>query len=236
MVKICMDRGPCKKELHHLQLQVWELIDKPFGKNEEGIDFEEYIWHQLLAGMLFRFSTHTTAHKSFPIYQMDVKTTFLNGPLKEEVYIAQPDDFVDPDHPDKVYRLRKAPIGLNQAPEPTDIVMSSAEAEYMALFVSCAQVIWMRTQLKDYGFNYNKIPLYCESRVSIAISCKPCASTPVLSTSILDITLSRNRLQLRPERKRKCTHQVRFPSALEEKVHLNDVFQNVEHKLFKYSQ
>nr|GEV05910.1 uncharacterized mitochondrial protein AtMg00810-like [Tanacetum cinerariifolium] len=37
--------------------------------------------------------------------------------------------------------------------------MSSAEAKYVALFVSCAQVMWMRTQLKDYGFNYNKIPL-----------------------------------------------------------------------------
>ncbi|GJW48560.1 retrovirus-related pol polyprotein from transposon TNT 1-94 [Tanacetum coccineum] len=56
------------------------------------------------------------AHKSFPIYQMDVKTAFLNGPLKEEVYVAQPDRFVDPDHPDKVYRLRKALYGLKQAP------------------------------------------------------------------------------------------------------------------------
>nr|GEV60200.1 hypothetical protein [Tanacetum cinerariifolium] len=47
---------------------------------------------------------------------MDVKTTFLNGPLKEEVYIAQPEGFVDPDHPEKVYRLRKALYGLKQAP------------------------------------------------------------------------------------------------------------------------
>ncbi|GKF75559.1 retrovirus-related pol polyprotein from transposon TNT 1-94 [Tanacetum coccineum] len=47
------------------------------------------------------------AHKYFPIYQMDVKTAFLNDPLKEEVYVAQPDGFVDPDHPEKVYRLRK---------------------------------------------------------------------------------------------------------------------------------
>nr|GEZ84241.1 integrase, catalytic region, zinc finger, CCHC-type, peptidase aspartic, catalytic [Tanacetum cinerariifolium] len=57
-----------------------------------------------------------TAHKSFSIYQMDVKTTFLNGPLKEVVYVAQLDGFVDPDHPEKVYRLRKALYGLNQAP------------------------------------------------------------------------------------------------------------------------
>ncbi|GKF43702.1 hypothetical protein Tco_0130254 [Tanacetum coccineum] len=51
--------------------------------------------------------------------------------------------------------------------------MSSAEAEYVALSESCAQVIWMRTQLKDYGFNYNKILLYCDSQSAIAISCNP---------------------------------------------------------------
>ncbi|GKF39183.1 retrovirus-related pol polyprotein from transposon TNT 1-94, partial [Tanacetum coccineum] len=47
---------------------------------------------------------------------MDVKTTFLYGPLKEEVYVNQPDGFVDPCHPDKVYRLKKALYGLKQAP------------------------------------------------------------------------------------------------------------------------
>ncbi|GJR51921.1 hypothetical protein Tco_1402442 [Tanacetum coccineum] len=43
--------------------------------------------------------------------------------------------------------------------------MYSTEAEYIALFASYAQVMWMRTQLKDYGFNYNKIPLYADSQV-----------------------------------------------------------------------
>nr|GEX56071.1 hypothetical protein [Tanacetum cinerariifolium] len=52
----------------------------------------------------------------FDRLQMDVKTTFLNGPLKEEVYVAQPDGFVNPDHPEKVYRLKKALYGLKQAP------------------------------------------------------------------------------------------------------------------------
>ncbi|GJS81256.1 retrovirus-related pol polyprotein from transposon TNT 1-94 [Tanacetum coccineum] len=51
--------------------------------------------------------------------------------------------------------------------------MSSAEAEYVALSASYAQVMWMRTQLQDYGFNYNKIPLYCDSQSAIAISCNP---------------------------------------------------------------
>ncbi|GJX43881.1 hypothetical protein Tco_0260557 [Tanacetum coccineum] len=45
--------------------------------------------------------------------------------------------------------------------------MSLVEAEYMVLSASCAQVMWMRTQLKDYGFNYNEIPLYCNSQSAI---------------------------------------------------------------------
>nr|GEY26852.1 hypothetical protein [Tanacetum cinerariifolium] len=49
--------------------------------------------------------------------------------------------------------------------------MLSTEAEYVALSASCAQVMWMRTQLQDYGLNYNKIPLYCDSQSAIAISC-----------------------------------------------------------------
>nr|GEW91061.1 retrovirus-related Pol polyprotein from transposon TNT 1-94 [Tanacetum cinerariifolium] len=51
--------------------------------------------------------------------------------------------------------------------------MSSAEAQYVALSASCAQVMWMRTQLQDYGLNYNKILLYCDSQSAIAISCNP---------------------------------------------------------------
>ncbi|GJS92348.1 hypothetical protein Tco_0774984 [Tanacetum coccineum] len=51
--------------------------------------------------------------------------------------------------------------------------MSTAEVEYVALSASCAQVLWMRTQLKDYGFDYNKIPLYCDSQSAITISCNP---------------------------------------------------------------
>nr|GEX78645.1 retrovirus-related Pol polyprotein from transposon TNT 1-94 [Tanacetum cinerariifolium] len=56
------------------------------------------------------------AHKSFTVYQMDVKTSFIYGPLKEKVYVYQPNVFVDPYHPDKVYCLKKALYGLKQAP------------------------------------------------------------------------------------------------------------------------
>nr|GFB74917.1 copia protein [Tanacetum cinerariifolium] len=49
--------------------------------------------------------------------------------------------------------------------------MSSAEAEYVSLSTYCAQVLWMRTQLIDYGFHFDKIPMYCDSKAAIAISC-----------------------------------------------------------------
>ncbi|GJT23144.1 retrovirus-related pol polyprotein from transposon TNT 1-94 [Tanacetum coccineum] len=85
------------------RLKVWELVDKPFGKM---IIKLKWLWKNkkdedqtLLAWKQFGFSL---AQKSFPIYQMDVKMAFLNGPLKEEVYVAQPEGFVDLDHPEKV--------------------------------------------------------------------------------------------------------------------------------------
>nr|GEV98926.1 Gag-Pol polyprotein [Tanacetum cinerariifolium] len=97
-----------QEELHQFdRLQAWEL--------EEGIDFEESFALVARLEVVWIFIAYA-AYKSFPIYQMDVKTTFLNGPLKEEVYVAQPDGFIDPDHPEKVYRLRKALYGLKQAP------------------------------------------------------------------------------------------------------------------------
>nr|GEV77367.1 retrotransposon protein, putative, unclassified, expressed [Tanacetum cinerariifolium] len=90
------------------------------------------------------------------------------------LFCTLPDGFVDPDHPEKVYRLRKALYGLKQAPRAwygeLSTFLMSKEAEYVVLSASCAQVMWMRTQLKDYGFDYNRIPLYCDSQSAITIS------------------------------------------------------------------
>nr|GEZ46894.1 hypothetical protein [Tanacetum cinerariifolium] len=90
------------------------LVAKGYAQ-EKGIDFEESFAPVVRLEAVRIFIAYA-AHKSFLIFQMDVKTAFLNGPLKEEVYVAQPDGFVDPDHPEKVYRLRKALYGLKQAP------------------------------------------------------------------------------------------------------------------------
>ncbi|GKE26274.1 retrovirus-related pol polyprotein from transposon TNT 1-94 [Tanacetum coccineum] len=90
------------------------LVAKGYAQ-EEGIDFEES-FAPVARLEAVRIFVAYAAHKSFPIHQMDVKTAFLNGPLKEEVYVTQPDGFVDPEHPEKVYRLRKALYGLKQAP------------------------------------------------------------------------------------------------------------------------
>ncbi|GJW08528.1 retrovirus-related pol polyprotein from transposon TNT 1-94 [Tanacetum coccineum] len=100
------------------RLKVGNSLTKPFGKNEEGIDFDES-FAPVARLEAVRIFVAYAAHKSFPIYQMDVKTAFLNGPLKEEVYVAQPDGFVDPEHSlDISLRLRKALYGLKQAREP----------------------------------------------------------------------------------------------------------------------
>nr|GFB87129.1 retrovirus-related Pol polyprotein from transposon TNT 1-94 [Tanacetum cinerariifolium] len=65
------------------------------------------------------------AHKNMVVYQMDVKTAFLNGNLREEVYVSQPDGFVDPNNPTHVYKLKKALYGLKKAPRAWYDMLSS---------------------------------------------------------------------------------------------------------------
>nr|GEZ28957.1 Gag-Pol polyprotein [Tanacetum cinerariifolium] len=218
-------------------------------RQEEGIDFEESF--ALAARMeAIRIFLAYVAHKSLTVFLMDVKTAFLHGSLKQQVYVCQPEGFIDDDHPSHVYKLKNALYGLKQAPrawydelstfllqnpffkgtiDPTlfircfydDILvdsgfeltgfsdadyarckdtfkstfgraqflgeklvswsskkqyctaLSTAEAEYVSLSACCAQVLWMQTQLTDYGFHFNKILIYCDSKSAIAISCNP---------------------------------------------------------------
>nr|GEY70493.1 hypothetical protein [Tanacetum cinerariifolium] len=176
-------------------------------------------------------------HKSFTVFQIDVKTTFLHGSLKEDVYVCQPEEIKDKLDLDqngtpvdatkyrsmigalmyltssrqdivhatclcaryqakptkkhlkevkRIFRYLRGTVntGLWYTKDSdfeltgfsdADYVgsLSTAEAEYVSLSACCAQVLWMRTQLTNYGFHFNKIPIYCDSKSSIAISCNP---------------------------------------------------------------
>nr|GEZ76714.1 retrovirus-related Pol polyprotein from transposon TNT 1-94 [Tanacetum cinerariifolium] len=93
-------------------------------RQEEGIDFEESFAPVARLEAIRIFLAYA-AHKNMVVYQMDVKTAFLNGNLREEVYISQPDGFVDPDNPNHVYKLKKALYGLKQAPRAWYDMVSS---------------------------------------------------------------------------------------------------------------
>ena len=81
----------------------------------EGVDFDEIF--ALVARMeSIRVLLSLACHLKFKLYQMDVKTTFLNGFLKEDVYVAQPKGFIDPHFPDHMLYLKKDLYGLKQAP------------------------------------------------------------------------------------------------------------------------
>ncbi|GJT18271.1 retrovirus-related pol polyprotein from transposon TNT 1-94 [Tanacetum coccineum] len=161
------------------------LVAKGY-RQEEGIDFEESFAPVARLEAVRMFIAYA-AHKNITIFQMDVKTAFLNGLLKEEVYVSQPEGFIDPKFPDHVFRLKKALYGLKQASrtwyyklssfliehrftigeklmswsskKQYCTAMSTAKAEYVSLSACYAQVIWMRTQLLDYGYKYNRNPV-----------------------------------------------------------------------------
>nr|GEU69752.1 putative RNA-directed DNA polymerase [Tanacetum cinerariifolium] len=221
------------------------LVAKGYAQ-EEGIDFEKSFAPVARLEAVQIFITYA-AHKSFPIYQMDVKTAFLNGPLKKALYGLKQDprawydelsNFLiskgltkdqiyckqyvivqdikqdrlkntskrskgsfdaygvpstcdscirrilasDADHAGCIDTRKSTSRGIQflgdklvswMSKKQDCIAMSSAEAEHVVLSASCAQVMWMRTQLKDYGSNYNKIPLYYDSQSTITISCNP---------------------------------------------------------------
>nr|GEZ80841.1 retrovirus-related Pol polyprotein from transposon TNT 1-94 [Tanacetum cinerariifolium] len=85
-------------------------------RQEEGINFEES-FAQVARMEAIRIFLAYAAHKSFFVFQMDVKTAFLHGSLKKDVYVCQPKGFIDADYPRHVYKLKKALYGLKQAPK-----------------------------------------------------------------------------------------------------------------------
>ena len=81
----------------------------------EGVDFDE-TFAPVARLESIRLLLGIACILKFKLYQMDVKSAFLNGYLNEEVYVEQPKGFEDPTHPDHVYKLKKALYGLKQAP------------------------------------------------------------------------------------------------------------------------
>ncbi|GJY19964.1 retrovirus-related pol polyprotein from transposon TNT 1-94 [Tanacetum coccineum] len=297
-----------QEELNEFEhLEVWELVPRP---DKVMFITLKWIYKESFAPVasldaIQIFLTYAT-HIDIIIYQMDVKTAFLNGILREEVYVSQPDEFVDQDNLNHVYKLEKALYGLKQAPrawydllskfllskefskgtvdptlfirrqgkdillisqsprgifinqskyaleslkkygmeycDPMDTLMvekskldedtkgkavnpthyrrmvgtlmyltanrpdltfvacmcawghwylkdssialtsyadadhagcqdTRRQAEYIALSGCCAQVLWMRSQLTDYGLGFNKIPMYCDNKSAIALCC-----------------------------------------------------------------
>nr|GEV95144.1 hypothetical protein [Tanacetum cinerariifolium] len=281
---------------------VTRLVEVGYSQ-QEGIDYDE-TFAPVARIKAIRLFLAYAAHKDFTVFQMDVKTAFLNGILKENVYVGQPPRFVSKQYPDHVYALDKALYGLKQAPQawstnlkyctkfsdlmvkhfemsmmgemkfsrasiPTPMVEQAklkldlvrkpinhtdyrsmirslmyvtssrpdimfatcmceryqanpnehhvptvkrifrylkgtinlglwypkdsgfdltayldadhvrshldrkTESEYVVVSSCCDRVLWMHTQLTDYGFFYDKVPIYCDSKSAIAILCNP---------------------------------------------------------------
>ncbi|GJS50973.1 retrovirus-related pol polyprotein from transposon TNT 1-94 [Tanacetum coccineum] len=202
-----------------------------------GIDFEESFATVALLEAVRSFVAYA-AHKSFPIYQMDVKTSFLNGPLKEEVYVAQPDGFVDPDHPEKVYRLRKALYGLKQAPRAYRFEMSLMREMKFFLGLQIHQsprgcdhagaLLIAKSTLEELQLLGDKLrqlelkkKMDCTAMSSaevlsilsdeLGIRCLSLAELEVLTNVLLDIPSNIDILQLGPQRKESLSSKVTYP-------------------------
>nr|GEU87753.1 hypothetical protein [Tanacetum cinerariifolium] len=112
-----------QEELNEFERLEARLVARGY-RQKEGIDFEESFAPVARLEAIRIFLAYT-AHKNMVVYQMDVKTAFLNGNLREEVYVNQPDGFVDQDNPNHVYKLKKALYGLKQAPRVWCDMLSS---------------------------------------------------------------------------------------------------------------
>ncbi|GJV75609.1 retrovirus-related pol polyprotein from transposon TNT 1-94 [Tanacetum coccineum] len=137
-------------------------------------------------------------YMNFKVYQMDVKSAFLNGKLKEEVYVKQPPGFESSEFPDYVCKLDKALYGLKQAPRACSLVKTPMvppnnlgldlagkpvnETSYRGMIGSLIyeknpqvpeSILLMKSQLSDYDIHYKMVPIFCDNTSAIAISNNP---------------------------------------------------------------
>nr|GFB55548.1 hypothetical protein [Tanacetum cinerariifolium] len=139
---------------------------------QEGIDYTETFTPVARIEAIRLFLAYT-AHKDFTVFKMDVKTAFLNGILKEEVYVGQPSGFVSKQYPDYVYALDKALYGLKQAPRAWYDVLSQF--------------------LIDNSFQKVPTPMVEQVKLKLYIVGKPINHTDYRSMigSLMYVTLSR---------------------------------------------
>nr|GEV15048.1 hypothetical protein [Tanacetum cinerariifolium] len=205
----------------HSNSQTIPETQTPGFRQEEGINFKESFASVARIETIRIFIANAT-HKNMMIFQMDVKMAFLNGELKEEVYVSQPEGFVDQDNPSHVYKLKKALYGLKQAPRKAwndlllvqiyvdNIIFSSTNTTmcneftnsmitkfkmsmmgqmsfFLGLQISQSpkdtplvekskrdedlQGKLVDATLYHDGFQFNKIPLYCDNKSAIALCC-----------------------------------------------------------------
>nr|GEX20935.1 putative ribonuclease H-like domain-containing protein [Tanacetum cinerariifolium] len=116
MTRVVKDQGGLtqinNEDFHTCMFACFLLQEEP--KREEGIDYEE-VFAQVARIEAIRLFLAYSSFMGFMVYQMDVKSAFLYGTIKEEVYVCQPSGFKDPNYPDKVYKVVKALYGLHQA-------------------------------------------------------------------------------------------------------------------------
>ncbi|KAI3746516.1 hypothetical protein L6452_08950 [Arctium lappa] len=153
------------------------LVAKGY-RQEEGIDYDETYAPVARIEEIRMFLAYA-AHKNFTVFQMDVKTAFLNDIVKEEVYVSQPEGFVNQDKPDHVYILDKALYGLKQAPRAWYDVLSKFLVKSgfskgkidTTLFIKKekADIILIQIYVDDIIFGSTN-PKYCKNFSNLMVS------------------------------------------------------------------
>ncbi|GJU86662.1 retrovirus-related pol polyprotein from transposon TNT 1-94, partial [Tanacetum coccineum] len=162
-------------------------------RQEEGIDFEESF--ALVARLdAIRIFLAYVAHMNMIVYQMDVKTAFLNGILREEVYVSQLDGFMDQDNPNHVYKLKKALYGLKQAPRAWYDLLSKFLLSQEFSKGTVDPTLFIRRQGKDIllisqsprGIFINQSKYALESLKKYGMESSDPVDTPMVEKSKLD--------------------------------------------------
>ncbi|GJW36032.1 retrovirus-related pol polyprotein from transposon TNT 1-94 [Tanacetum coccineum] len=165
---------------------------------EEGMDFEESFAPVTCIEAIKIFLAYT-AHENMVVFQMDVKTAFLNGILKEEVYVSQPEGFVNQDHPNHIFRLKKALYGLKQAPRACYDLLSKfllsqkiSKAKPTEKHLTAVKQVFRLTRFKEKYIRFLCTPTPRAPLPYLATLC----NTPRRNTSLFSTTLSKSKLKM----------------------------------------